>query len=556
MGCRRREKSWTSALRHASACVSLMVLAAACLALCSCGVTPGENAASSDRTSKYLTFLDTEPASADPQCISTNYTVPLNIFDRLVEVDEESGDNSLKPSLASSWEVSSDRLVYTFHLREGVTFSNGSPLTASDVGFTLKRLITHPDSLNRDLAMCILGAEQLRGGTADELAGFQIVDDYTFAITLERPFGPFMAGLSTPGASILDEQSTLAAGDSFGKEVGASIGTGPFVLSEWNAGKSIVLTANERWWAGAPRCQGLKMLFYSDTDSMTEMYESGQIDILDLDRLGMDADYFLRGDVYRTNVIRGRRVGISYVALNESIAPLNDVRVRKALQLSLNRDVLLEVGINGTGTLEDGIFPQGLVGHNPDLPKIAYNPEQAASLLEAAGYGGGFNLQVEYPESSTQSVKDLLNVMASMWGDIGIRADVVELKDDVFAERRKNGELTCYTATWSADYNDPDNFMYTFFGNGENSRSRSLCYADEQVMKRVQDARYIVNDALRIGEYQALEQKIVQEDAAWIPLYSKLHFFLVGDRVDGFKVRWNGWSSNRYDDVAIVDAEG
>ena len=118
--------------------------AAFCLILSACAGPGGDKSPSASKTSAYLTILDTEPALADPQRISEKYTVVLNVFDRLAEEKEEDGRNRMVPSLADSWEVSGDGLVYTFRLHPGVTFSNGAALTAEDVEFTFHRLISHP----------------------------------------------------------------------------------------------------------------------------------------------------------------------------------------------------------------------------------------------------------------------------------------------------------------------------------------------------------------------------------------------------------------------------
>lgn len=142
-----------------------LMAAAFCLILSACAGPGGDKSPSASKTSAYLTFLNTEPALADPQRISEKYTVVLNVFDRLAEEKEEDGRNRMVPSLADSWEVSGDGLVYTFRLHPGVTFSNGAALTAEDVEFTFHRLISHPESRNRDLAMSILGAEALRKKT-------------------------------------------------------------------------------------------------------------------------------------------------------------------------------------------------------------------------------------------------------------------------------------------------------------------------------------------------------------------------------------------------------
>ena len=531
--------------------ISAVLCLACCLMLPGCERKAEKKADSGTDISGYLSFLDSEPVLADPQRISEKYTVVLNVFDRLVEEKEVDGHNRLVPSLADSWEISPDGLVYVFRLHPGVTFSNGSALTAEDVGFTLHRLIAHPESRNRNLAMSILGAEKLRSTKTDKLAGFKILDDHTFTITLAYPCATFLEGLTTPGASILDKETTLKAGNAFGQTPDTTVGTGPFVLKEWKRQKGILMQANPKHWAGPPKCDGLNMQFYSENSPLRQMFLDGELDILDLDRLGMDAEYFLKGDIYRKTLIRGYRVGISYLALNQSIQPLQDVRVRKALQLALDRKALLHAAISNRGILENGIFPRGLKGYNPALPEIPFDPEKARQLLQEAGYGKGFDLTVGYSTATTQRVKDMLRLTSAMWKKIGVRASLLEMDSRAFLERRRKGELACYTGTWSADFNDPDNFISEFFGSRESTLARSLCYPDEEIMKRITDARSIVDPEARIREYRQLEKKIVQDDAAWIPLYSGYHFFVLNDRVKGFQVRWNGWSGARYADVSV-----
>ena len=420
------------------------------------------------------------------------------------------------------------------------------------MGFTLTRLLTHPDSCNQDLVNVIQGAQALMDGSTDTLTGFQAYGTHDFIITLERPYSPFLACLSTPGASILDEESVTEAGNRFGKEPEFTIGTGSFIFQEWTPGIRMLLTANKDCWAGPPRCEGLYIQIISDSEAQRLLFENGSLDILDLDNMGTEAEFFVHGDIYQNKLYSGPRVGITYIALNASIPPLQDVRVRRALQLSLDRQLLLNAVYGGRGQLENGIFPHGLIGYNASLPEIPYDKEEALRLLEEAGYADGFGLSISCPSTSTATMKELLTLISSMWQAIGIRTMILELPEEDFMSQRKNGEIACYSSTWSADFNDPDNFIYTFFGSEENTVSRSLCYADAEVIARVNQARSMLNETERLQEYQALERKIVQEDAAWIPLFSKQHIFVVSDRVDGFKVSWNGWSSNNYRDVALI----
>lgn len=502
--------------------------------------------------SHFLVAVEDEPDTVDFQCTSIHYTIAQNVFNRLVEMEnDENGEMEILPSLARSWEISEDGRKYTFHLQENVTFSNGSPLTASDVQYTFTRLLTHPDACNQDIVDIIEGAAALENGETDTLTGFETLSDLDFVITLEEPFEAFLACLSMPGASILDEETTEEAGDRFGKDPEWTIGTGSFILWKWDEGDGMLLTANQNCWIGAPRCKGLDLRFITDAGSILQMFEDGEIDVLDLDETGNAAEYFIHGSKYADRLFKVQRIGITYIALNESIAPLDDVRVRKAMQLALDRSALLSAVYGDNGTIENGIFPHGLYGYNPDLPEIPYDPEEAAGLLAEAGYSDGFDLDISINSSSTRWELSVMKLAASMWEKIGIRAKINVIDESEFMSKRKSGELACYTAQWMADFNDPDNFIYTFYGNEHNTVFRSLCYPREDIMLRIQKARTISDKDKRIKEYQDLERIIVQEDAAWIPLYSRQRNYVTSERIEGVQASWNGSVKNKYREMTI-----
>ena len=504
-------------------------------------------------TSRFLVAVEDEPDTVDFQCTSIHYTVAQNVFNRLVEMEsDDNGDMMILPALAESWDMSDDGRVYTFRLREGVQFSNGSHLTAEDVAYTFHRLLTHPDSCNRDIADGILGAKALENGETDVLEGFHILNERDFTVTLEQPFAAFLACLSMPGASILDRETTEAAGERFGTDPAWTVGTGSFILKEWTPGEGLILTANPDCWQGAPRCEGLDLRFITDSKEIRRMFERGEIDVLDLDEAGNTAEFFLHGDIYRDRLFSVPRIGITYIALNESVRPLDDVRVRKAMQLSLDRAMLLTAVYGGRGSVENGIYPHGLYGFNPDLPEIPCDPDAARELLAEAGYPAGFDLTVSVNSSSTRWEMSVLRLAASMWEKIGIRTSIEVLDEGEFMRLRKSGQLACYTALWTADYNDPDNFIYTFFGYEENTRFRSLCYPRTDVMERVQKARAIADPEARIAEYRELERTIVQEDAAWIPLYSRLRFYVTSERLEGICASWNGSVKNMYREMSVA----
>ena len=381
--------------RRGKALLGLVLALAVALGCAACDGRPRGPAAQDEPdgpdTSRFIVAVEDEPDTVDFQCTSIHYTVAQNVFNRLVEMENNaSGEVEILPSLAESWEVSEDGRTYTFHLRPGVTFSNGAPLTASDVEYTFVRLLTHPDSCNRDIVDDIVGAQALESGKASGLEGFEVLGELDFAITLEHPFQAFLACLSMPGASILDRETTEQAGDRFGTDPAWTIGTGSFILWKWTPGEGMLLTANPDCWQGAPRCEGLDLRFITDSKEIRRMFERGEIDVLDLDEVGNTAEFFLHGDIYQDRLFSVPRIGITYIALNESIAPLDDARVRRAMQLALDRAMLLTAVYGGRGSVENGIYPHGLYGFNPDLPQIPYDPEAARALLDEAGFEDGF----------------------------------------------------------------------------------------------------------------------------------------------------------------------
>ena len=506
-------------------------------------------------TSGYLISIEDEPDTVDFQCTSIHYTVAQNVFNRLVGMESDDAGNAvILPELAERWEVSEDHRAYTFHLREGVRFSNGASLTASDVQYTFMRMLTHPEACNRDIVDIIEGAAALEAGETDKLAGFEVLDDLRFVITLTEPYEGFLASLSMPGASILDAMTTWEAGARFGHDPKWTVGTGSFILKSWEPGKGMLLTANTDCWQGPPRCAGLDLRFMTDAEEIRLLFEQGGLDLLNLDDVGKSAEFFLHGDIYQDRLYTVQRISTTYIALNETVPPLDDVRVRRALQLALNRMILLDASYSGRGSLVNGILPPGVYGYNPALPEIPFDPEAAKALLEEAGLPEGFTLTLSASAASTLGEMALLRSAASMWEKIGVHTVLETLSDSEFMRLRKGGELACYSATWTADFNDPDNFFYTFFGNAENTRFRSLCYPRAEIMERVRTARTIADPAARIAEYRELERIIAQEDAAWIPLFSRLYTYVVSERLDGMQSSWNGSVKNKYREMSIHEA--
>lgn len=505
-----------------------------------------------DTTGYLVAALNADIQTADVQKTSKDYEVPFNIFDRLVDVEVDADGNSkIVPSLAESWDISDDGLEYTFHLRQGVKFHNGNDFTAEDVAYTFHRLLTVEGGVNTEFIDQIKGADELLAGETDTLEGVEVVDDYTIKVTLKEPFAGFLASISSPGVSIYDSEATEAAGDQFGMDPAVTVGTGPFEFASWSFNNQLVLTRNEDYWKGASELPGVVIKIIPDTETQSMMFESGELDILDLDYAADSVDRFT--ETYPDQIVQGPRVGIVYFTMNFNKEPFQDVRVRKAVQMSIDRQAILDALYGGRGQVEQGIFPHGLIGFNPDQEEIKYDPEAAKALLAESGYADGFDMEIAADSSASDTMTMALEIVSDQLAEVGINAEIKNYDESTWLETRKSGELGSFMSTWSADYNDPDNFIYTFFGNEEKTKIRSINYPDTEVMERVAKARTIVNEDERLAEYKALEEKIVHEDAAWVPMFSRLHLFAVSKRVQGFAPMWSGLSDQLFYNISLSE---
>ncbi len=500
---------------------------------------------------KTLTVAqDTDPGTADVQLTTEEYFLPLNLYDRLVEaVTTGPLKSELQPGLAEKWDVSADGLKYTFYLRKGVKFHSGDVLTADDVIFTFDRMLDPATkALNTDFLDMIAGAKERMDGKATSVSGLKKIDDYTVEITLAAPFAPFLANLATPAGSIYSKAATTKAGKDFGTK---PVGTGPFKLDSWTPDSELVLSAFDDYFRGRPKFDKLIMKIVPEPQTMALMFKKGDLDVFDLDFARSQIPEFKKDPQWKDRIVSGPRVGTYYMSINQAIKPFDNPKVREAIMYAIDRQTLIDKLYYGTGIPAKGILAPGLAGYNPDLPGFKYDPEKAKALLKEAGYPDGFEMTLNQTTDSPTTLK-MNEAVQAMLAQVGIKAEIKQMDSAAWSGTRKEGKLGSYTSSWSADYNDPDNFIYTFFAP-RNSVARSWNYQNKAVQDQLEKARTMTDMAARYKLYQEIEYTIVYKDFAFVPLFHLEHLFVVHPKVKNFKPSWNGWSNMPYYGIEIAD---
>ena len=489
-------------------------------------------------------------STMDVSRTTDDYMVPMNVFDRLFETRIVDGTAQVVGSLCTDYSVSEDGLTYDFVLRDGVVFSNGNALTASDVQYSFERLLT-ANRENMDIPLEVAGAEALRNGEADSLEGFRVDDDTHFSITLSAPNAGFTAELSAAAMSIVDAE-TMAEVKNFGSEPADTIGSGPYRITEWVANDHYTLEYNPEYWGEEPSVKKVIVSVIPDAGTQNLMFQNGELDIIDLQSL----DSVLVESSYKTQypdqIVSTPKVGLTYLAVNENQEYLKDVNVRKALGMAIDVDTIIGSIYSGNAIRENGIIPTGIWGHNDSLEGFTYDPAGAKALLKEAGYKDGeVSFELAMDSSANTNTVLVYQTISEMLKAVGIKAQIKTYDHSAWLDLRISGNMDSFVARWGMDYNDPANIMYSFFGNKENTTQRSLNYPDAEVMARVAAASAIVDDGEREAEYQALEKKLIGEDAAWIPICEELHLYCLGSRVESFTPQWAGFSDYYAADVVL-----
>jgi peptide/nickel transport system substrate-binding protein len=443
----------------------------------------------------------------DPGVSSDNYDWRqiYPCYDRLVKyrVVGGKGSTEVEPQAAESWTVSGDGTVWTFRIREGIRFEDGSALDAAAVKFSLERTL------------------KIGKGPADNIgaiASMKVVDPMTLEVTLKNAYGPFLQTLATDAGSIVNP--AVMAHEKDGDLAQAwlaenTLGSGPFRLTGWTRGQRAVLEARPDYWGGAPKLKTVVIRFMSESADRRMALERGDIDIAEnilIDQLpALEKNPDIRVERHPSQLVE-------YVYLNNQKPPLDRVDVRQALCFAVDYRSIIDYVLQGNGVQMRGPVPQGMWGHRSDLFQHARDVEKAKALLGKAGFGSGLSLTLIYSDRRA-SWEQIATILQSNLADIGVTLKLELMANPTLRDRVDKGEFELCLGAWSPDFADPYMFMNFWFDSKlwGLPGNRSF-YGNPEVDTLIRKAAVISDQGQRESLY-GKAQEIIMEEAPYIFLY-------------------------------------
>jgi peptide/nickel transport system substrate-binding protein len=449
-----------------------------------------------------------EPKSLDPHAVTAvnDFRILVNVYDGLTRYKD--GTLEVEPSLAESWEVSEDGKTYTFKLRSGVTFHDGSPFNAEAVKFNFDRMLDeqHPYHDTGPFPLAFFFS------TVEEVSA---VDDLTVEFRLSEPFAPFLSNLAYPTGLIVSPEAVKEHGKDFGRNPS---GTGAFKFEEWQANSRVVVTRNEEYWDGPPPLEAV--IYRPITDANTRIAEmlSGGLDVM-VEVPPDSLQQFQGNDDFQIHEQAGPHVW--FLILNMKEGPFADKKVRQAANYAINKQALVENILQGTAEIAASPTPPAFAwAYNQDLEPYPHDPERARKLLEEAGYNG--EELTFYVAEGGSGMLDPVAMGTAIQADleaVGMPTKIETYEWNTYLGKVNPGlESKADMAEMAWMTNDPDTLPFLTLRSEalpENGGFNSGYYSNERVDKLLNEARSATSQERRAELYKEM-QEIVREDAPWV----------------------------------------
>ena len=502
------------------------------------GDTEGAGGGELADTQEMVFVLNNEPDGIDPNVTNNSFATPFlsNCFEGLVTYDEK---GEVVPGNAESWESNNDLTVFTFHLREGLKWSDGTALTANDYVYSALRVLT-PETTSQYVNMIsdyVVNGQEFYDGTASaEDVGIKALDDNTLEFTLKASC-PYFIDLVSMWVYFPVQQATIEAnGDKWTASAEAYVSNGPFKITEMNMGESMVLEKNENYWnAENVTLEKLTFRYVLDTSTALTAYESGEVDGV---RTVPSSD-LARLKAENAGLVSTPNYGTVYYDINCSKEPYNNPLVRKALNLAIDREALINNVAQVDGQPAYSFLAPGYVVDGKDVTEgrsdyglsSTADVEGAKAALAEAGYpdGEGFpTLQLSF--YSDDNVKKIAEAIAEMWEkNLGITVEVSSAEWAVFYDAVQSGNYEVAAMGWSADYVNPMSFLPLLYTNDVTNNS----FYSNPDYDAIVDQIKVEKDPAKFAELVLQADELVSAEYPVLGLYYKSNTYLIKDYIEG-----------------------
>lgn len=516
------KKSWTRLI--AIGLLSLAVVAAGCSSQST--QQPADNQPTSQTPApttsndgpKTLIFArGGDAVSLDPIQTTDGESarVTINIYETLVKYAETS--TNIEPALAESWTVADDGKTYTFKLRQGVKFHDGTDFNADAVVYNFERWMDRDHPYH--VADTFLYYGDMFGGFKGDdghvIDSVTALDPYTVEFKLKTPLAPFLQNLGMYCFGIASPAAIEQYKDKFGEN---PVGTGPFKFESWDRNDKITLVKNPDYWnTGYPKLDRVVIKVIPDNSARLTAMQSGEIDIMS----GLnpeDVSTVEANDELQIFLRPGMNIG--FLGFNVEREPFTNPKVRQALSHAVNKQAIIDAFFSGLAIKAVNPLPPTLWGHNDDIVDREYDIEKAKQLLAEAGYPDGFKTTLWAMPVARDYMPDaqkVAEVLQQEFAKINVQAEIVTYEWPTYLEKTKNGEQDMFFLGWTGDNGDPDNFLYVLLDKNNIDANNRVRYANEEVHQLLLQAQVEPNQDKRAELYKRA-QEIIFEDAPMVPL--------------------------------------
>ncbi|GER91054.1 ABC transporter substrate-binding protein [Dictyobacter vulcani] len=532
--------------------IFLLLLAVLVMLLSACGgaaSTPGKGSTTPD-TNQVLRFPNVgtagigklDPASGPDS--NSNQAIDM-ILTGLVRHDK---DLHVQPDQATSWDVSKDNKVYTFHLRSDVTFSDGTPVNAQSYVYTWTRaLLPEVKSPNAPvLEESIAGANDVINGKSKTLSGVKALDDHTLQVTLVRPTSYFLQVLTVSLFYPLNQKVIEKYGqaDWVNHAAGSGIGTGPFMIKSWLHGSKMIFAPNPHYYGKKTQLKEVQMSFIRSIPTAFKAYQSGQFDftwgISATDQLqAQSMPGFVRKPVLESDLL----------FFNNKMAPFDKPAVRQAFAAAIDKKTLAKTIFHDTVTPASTIVPPGMPGAQPDYPGIAFDASKAKALLKSAYPDLSKVPAISFSYPTSQVAPDLAEALQQMWQDnLGVKVKLNGMELTTYnAETTKRTVQFGFTQ-WGVYFPDPYEWLdLSLLSTSANNNGN---WSNPEFDKTVAQAEQTSGDA-RLALY-AKAERIAIDNVGWLPIDHQSQAAIIPSKVHGLTLNSNGLYFGDWSDIYMT----